>query len=100
MFHQTLTMLVVQAVERNKDGIQPAQYLICTYKDIDNLGEKMQQNALNAGFSLKDIEILTKSEFDARIAVNPIPEQVSADAILNAKIEIKTIETLLDLGVI
>lgn len=33
-------------LEDISDGIQPGQYLICTYRDIDNLGEKMQQNAL------------------------------------------------------
>jgi hypothetical protein len=28
------------------EDARPGQYLICTYKDIDNMGEKLQQNAL------------------------------------------------------
>lgn len=28
------------------DGAKPAQYLICTYKDIDDMGEKLQHKAL------------------------------------------------------
>ena len=46
----------------------PAQFLICTYKDIDSIGEKLQQKALKyfpetIDFFAKKVELLIKSGY-------------------------------------
>jgi hypothetical protein len=49
-----------------------------TIKIIDgseNLQEVMLQNALNAGFTELEVEVLTEEEFEARKALEPIPPQ-------------------------
>lgn len=74
-----------------------------TTKVVDgstNSDDVMLQNAQSVGYTVKQVEILTQSEFDARKALEPVPEVIDADTILNAKIEVQTINTLIDLGVI
>lgn len=60
----------------------------------------MLQNAQNAGFTETEVDILTVEEYQKRKASEPQPVVVDQDEILKAKIELTTINTLIDLGVI
>ena len=66
-----------------------------------NNTDVMLRNAVNAGFTEGQVEILTPEQFYDRKALEPPPPpQPSQDEILKAKIETETINLLIDLGVI
>lgn len=66
----------------------------------DNPIEFMLKNAQNAGYSESEVEILSKEEYEARKALEPKSPIVNQDEVLKSKIEVATINTLIDLGVI
>lgn len=58
----------------------------CVVKDtttvIDgslNTDDVMLQNAINAGFTNNQVEILTQEQFDIRKAIEPLPEPVPSE---------------------
>lgn len=65
-----------------------------------NTDEIFLINASSAGFIESEVEILTEEEYLARKSLEPQPTIVDADEVLKSKIELVTINTLIELGMI